>query len=577
MAEYISLKTIVLVVRDLYWIGKATYDVVQTARQRDEQLADLQEEYFAEICMVAAFGNLISRLPENIQPEQGLWMPLAFRTYKRLQQIARTDLGRIALARSADYAKFNAMYTDFLLTGPQQLAIENSETWDWTMSGANSAALTAPVNGAYQNWTAGLRDAYSRTRFAIWDKRVFTKYLKALKAHRKILLTFTPMITASHPELAQSFENDQQLRPLGIRGTNRIRELIAVEIDEDAEPKANENALDEVEIHAEHLLEYDLKPQKCEMLSAGTITRRNTREVEDVLIEYKNWRRLGDDRLTKNNKLELQKLVKILSATNPGWFPNTLRLRGYIDQADRDRYALVFEYPDGYLREQPLSLWDLITQGGGIASARVLEARFAMAKQLVMCVARFHADEWVHESICSHSVLVFKDSSSRYLFKEPYLVNFEHSRPSGAPTVLTSSTMTKSGREHYQHPARRSQEPVRFQKEHDLFSLGVVLLEIGLWQTAQQILDRHQTINGAGHAPEISQPKVVKADHDREVFIKSAKDDLPEAMGSSWADAVCSLLRQGDTSQATKPAAETIQQVIADIDFRKLFGEHDFE
>jgi hypothetical protein len=50
----------------------------------------------------------------------------------------------------------------------------------------------------------------------------------------------------------------------------------------------------------------------------------------------------------------------------------------------------------------------------------------------------------------------------------------------------------------YRHPKRQGQPTISFRNEHDVYALGVVLIEIGLWQTVDQIF---VTEIQKGHVP----------------------------------------------------------------------------
>lgn len=43
--------------------------------------------------------------------------------------------------------------------------------------------------------------------------------------------------------------------------------------------------------------------------------------------------------------------------------------------------------------------------------------------------------------------------------------------------------------DYYQHPDKRRDTSLRYQPHHDLYSLGCLLLEIGLWKTIADIVD----------------------------------------------------------------------------------------
>lgn len=80
----------------------------------------------------------------------------------------------------------------------------------------------------------------------------------------------------------------------------------------------------------------------------------------------------------------------------------------------------------------------------------------------------------------SNSVLFFQSSGVQndLLVESPYLVNFEYSRPETAMTKYDFDNDLE--RNLYRHPDRQGHPKTSFSKLHDIYALGVVLLEIGL-------------------------------------------------------------------------------------------------
>lgn len=65
---------------------------------------------------------------------------------------------------------------------------------------------------------------------------------------------------------------------------------------------------------------------------------------------------------------------------------------------------------------------------------------------------------------------------------EPYLIGFEQLRPSSSHSALFADTVWH--RNLYRHPNRQSLRPQEYYKmQHGIYSLGVCLLEVGLWKS----------------------------------------------------------------------------------------------
>jgi hypothetical protein len=71
----------------------------------------------------------------------------------------------------------------------------------------------------------------------------------------------------------------------------------------------------------------------------------------------------------------------------------------------------------------------------------------------------------------------------------PYLIGFNHSRQNETGAFTTGPTNYPELRD-YQHADYVTKKVTTFRPEFDFFSLGIVLLEIGIWRTLDQMTDR---------------------------------------------------------------------------------------
>ena len=94
-------------------------------------------------------------------------------------------------------------------------------------------------------------------------------------------------------------------------------------------------------------------------------------------------------------------------------------------------------------------------------------------------------DTQVHESFRSENILFFApDRSDAQICTEekvdltqPWIFGFEFSRPNDFFSAGTIDTCPD--RDVYRHPERQGQPLTTFKKIHDIYALGIVLLEIG--------------------------------------------------------------------------------------------------
>ena len=115
-----------------------------------------------------------------------------------------------------------------------------------------------------------------------------------------------------------------------------------------------------------------------------------------------------------------------------------------------------------------------------------LQHRLDLAKAMATTVFHLHTVRWVHKAINPDNILLFgneaKDGTVAFAWDKPYLVGFEASRASlsdtdGVAPYQKWEYLAYIAPE-YQNASEETHEP--FQKLFDLYSLGVILLEIGL-------------------------------------------------------------------------------------------------
>ncbi|KAI9773189.1 MAG: hypothetical protein M1840_008310 [Geoglossum simile] len=151
----------------------------------------------------------------------------------------------------------------------------------------------------------------------------------------------------------------------------------------------------------------------------------------------------------------------------------------------RKSIAFLFEMPTTP-DAKPVSLLSLLTDKEVKPS---LGDKFRLALRLAMCIAQLHMVKWVHESFRSENIVFLPTAKAYYKsaigeidYSQPWVLGFEFSRPevffSAGPADFCAT------RDVYRHPERQGQPEKPFTKIHDIYALGVVLLEIGLWEPA---------------------------------------------------------------------------------------------
>ena len=155
---------------------------------------------------------------------------------------------------------------------------------------------------------------------------------------------------------------------------------------------------------------------------------------------------------------------------------------GFVDSSLNQGFEFVYHFPhavDGEPRLIPKTLKELLKAG---VPEPALEERIGFAKALVASIHQLHAVDWLHRNISPVNILFFVlDTKKPHIkWEEPYLVNFSHSRPDGNVWFTDGPTPEQD----YQHPEYLNEESSnsRIKKQYDYYSIGIVLLEVGLWR-----------------------------------------------------------------------------------------------
>ncbi|KAF1996863.1 hypothetical protein P154DRAFT_442479, partial [Amniculicola lignicola CBS 123094] len=158
---------------------------------------------------------------------------------------------------------------------------------------------------------------------------------------------------------------------------------------------------------------------------------------------------------------------------------------GYILDPGLNRIGLVFE---ASLSTQPL-VPESLHQRLQTCMKPSLSIRVAMAQKLASGLNYLHATGWLHKSLRSDNILFHGDDNNEWL--SFWVSGFEYARPAD-PDELTEQPSSDKTHELYRHPDVQfdvpRDGPYGFRAPHDVFSLGVVLLEIAVWQPVNHFL-----------------------------------------------------------------------------------------
>ena len=141
----------------------------------------------------------------------------------------------------------------------------------------------------------------------------------------------------------------------------------------------------------------------------------------------------------------------------------------------------------------------------------------------------------MHEEICSRNVLVFQNPGTHaWDFSKPYLGGFQYSRRES--DISDGLVVEDIQRNVYRHPSRQRTLLERHDALHDIYAYGVLLLEIGLWQTVLE----HRYLQG-----NVNDVRDLEPEQIRGRLVKIARQSLGFPMGADYRDAAVVCLEVG--------------------------------
>ena len=188
-----------------------------------------------------------------------------------------------------------------------------------------------------------------------------------------------------------------------------------------------------------------------------------------------------------------------------------------------DRYGdmrLVYEIPNtADPLEQPVSLHDMLT-------AKIyhcedppnIDVRLKLASTLAFALHEMHCTGWLHRNISSKDVFFLKVKSYTGLesldLEKPYVTGFDAARPFTA-FASVRETPTELAVADNQHPGYvlrkywtlrhgdqgNTGDKLFYMSRHDYYSMGLVFLDIGMWQTLESLVLRNPPFFELDHRP----------------------------------------------------------------------------
>jgi len=403
---------------------------------------------------------------------------------------------------------------------------------------------TSPSTSSLATRGSGL---LSSTKWVLLDRKEFKSLLEDIITINECLSTFladdakaklrrrvqvdmirTPGLDVG--DAADLLPGDREVHTMAVLA----KKLQTITEEEDQLDNPQENLGEIQKLSGNHASGVHKTPSSCILdvddFDSGSLEFGPSRAVSSlakrpVLVEWTHYAKsINLDHFSRRGNL-----VRLLN--NDGIYRKfqTLPSKGIVMDSKNSRIGLVFEIPGkAGTTVQEKSLLDLVER----QSPLPLGHRFAMAKALSMAIYSLQSVNWLHKSIRSDNLVYFKDTLRQ---PEPGAQNKDIARPkdkdhpqtafnnrppnppdlflmgwhlsrSSHPSELSQSlsistrgyTLTQELIRLSSHPASLPAEPSSsprpcFKPEYDIYSFGLVLLEIGLWESLPFVRQRCQS------------------------------------------------------------------------------------
>jgi hypothetical protein len=219
---------------------------------------------------------------------------------------------------------------------------------------------------------------------------------------------------------------------------------------------------------------------------AGTFTK--------VLAEWKYY----DRSLPRDLSVErIQDIARYLHATSNCHSPDlpVPECIGYVEDIERSRCCLLYKLASD-TSASLATLADLIPPQFDPAKTPNLEYRLDLARVLSVALFRLHLTGWLHKGIRGSNIAFLDAKEELNVLARPTLLGFDYSRPNQESVESDRAPCLLRGYDPYTHPEYQSgyyendvgnspkapSKRRRYKPAYDIYSFGLVLVEIALWQ-----------------------------------------------------------------------------------------------
>ncbi|RSL86509.1 hypothetical protein CEP51_002759 [Fusarium floridanum] len=250
--------------------------------------------------------------------------------------------------------------------------------------------------------------------------------------------------------------------------------------------------------------------------STGTFRKGST--TSDVLVEWKlidnSYTPPGHSTSTYRAMAEnrIKNLARLLKKSSRLEDLRTLHCIGVVSRDglsdDEVRYGIIFRMPS----KRYTTLKAILE---GPQDGIFLDDWFKVARSVTRAVLCLHLAGWLHKGLRSENILYFTEDDGIISYEEPYLAGFEYSREISAPGQTEGVTddleanlyrhvevqgLPEEAENAEEGESADSKGRTPFAMKHDIYSVGILLLELGLQKPVIQLYEAATKDEGYEHS-----------------------------------------------------------------------------
>ena len=275
----------------------------------------------------------------------------------------------------------------------------------------------------------------------------------------------------------------------------------------------------------------------------------------DFVVEYRRYTRTDD--IEYLNSI-VHYSAEILAAADP-YAMHVLSCEGYVHRPDLRQFQTILKFPPGV--GSPRTLRDLLLDPDPQVEPSIT-SRVQLCKEIATAILYTHTASLVHKAIQPEAILLLRkidyddcrprEGTNTLKISPlgiPFLTGFGQARQETPDTYSSLRENTDWEQDLYSHPLRQGQPTTKYTMAHDIYSIGVVLLEIGLWRSFivwngfnDFMID--EAVLGGGKAifRRMKERKYKAGEELKKLYESLAAQELPNVMGERFCEVVLKCL-----------------------------------